>query len=98
MSESNGNGLSSREKNLLNLKNNKNERIKSALTWCKKHGIGTRLNLLDLESGKDQEKEKKRSKFRKTTKELRELDKENNIKLLNLLKYLRKRKAKEVSY
>ena len=28
------------------------------------------------------------SKFRKTTEELRELDKENNIKLLKLLKYL----------
>ncbi|MBA7529752.1 hypothetical protein ES705_21951 [subsurface metagenome] len=58
MAESNGNGLSSREKNLLNLQNNRNERIESALAWCKKHKIGTRLNLLDLESGKDQEKKR----------------------------------------
>jgi len=32
--------------------------------------------------------------FRKTKEELRKLDKENNIKLLELLKYLRKRKCK----
>lgn len=34
------------------------------------------------------------SKFRKTKEELREIDKENNIKLLRLLEYLRKRKVK----
>ena len=34
------------------------------------------------------------SKFHKTKEELRELDKENNIKLLRLLRYLRKRKVK----
>jgi len=32
--------------------------------------------------------------FRKTKEELRKLDKENDIKLLRLLKYLRKRKGK----
>ena len=32
--------------------------------------------------------------FRKTKEELRKLDKENDIKLLGLLKYLRKRKGK----
>jgi len=35
------------------------------------------------------------NKFHKTSEELRELDKENNIKLLRLLEYLRKRKAKK---
>jgi len=40
-----------------------NERLESALAWCKKHKIRTRLNLLDLESEKDQEKEKKRGKL-----------------------------------
>jgi len=33
-----------------------------------------------------------KSIFHKTAEELRELDKENNIKLLRLLEYLRKRK------
>ena len=32
--------------------------------------------------------------FHKTVEELRELNKENDIKLLELLKYIRKRKAK----
>ena len=63
MAESNGNNLSSKEKNLLNLQNNKNERLESALAWCEKHKIGTRLNLSDLESEKDQEKEKKRGSY-----------------------------------
>ncbi|MBA7575705.1 hypothetical protein ES708_17541 [subsurface metagenome] len=33
--------------------------------------------------------------FHKTAEELRELDKENNIKLLGLLRYLRKRKGRK---
>ena len=36
----------------------------------------------------------KKSIFHRTAEELRELDKENNIKLLRLLEYLRKRKIK----
>ena len=35
-------------------------------------------------------------KFRKTAEELRELDKENNIKLLKLLKYLIRRNNKKI--
>ena len=34
--------------------------------------------------------------FHKSVEELRELDKENNIKLLKLLKYLRKRNDKKI--
>ena len=36
------------------------------------------------------------SKFRKTAEELRESDKENNIKLLGLLKYMRMRNRKKI--
>lgn len=36
------------------------------------------------------------SKFRKTEEELRELDKENDIKLLKLLKSLRRRNDKKI--
>jgi len=36
----------------------------------------------------------KKSMFHKTAEELREFDKENNIKLLRLLRYLRRRKIK----
>lgn len=36
----------------------------------------------------------KKSMFHKTAEELRELNKENNIKLLRLLKYIRRRKTK----
>ena len=36
------------------------------------------------------------SKFHKTKEELREFDKENNIKLLRLLEYLRKRNYKKI--
>ena len=36
------------------------------------------------------------SKFNKTKEELRELDKENNIKLLRLLEYLRRRNYKKI--
>ena len=36
----------------------------------------------------------RKNMFHKTAEELRELDKENNIKLLRLLEYLRRRKIK----
>lgn len=36
------------------------------------------------------------SKFHKTKEELRKLDKENNIKFLRLLEYLRKRNNKKI--
>ena len=35
------------------------------------------------------------NKFHKTAEKLRELDKENDIKLLELLKYIKKRKVKD---
>jgi hypothetical protein len=38
----------------------------------------------------------RKSIFHKTAEELRELDKENNIKLLRLLGYLRKRNDKKI--
>ena len=38
----------------------------------------------------------KKSIFHKTAEELRELDKENNIKLLRLWEYLRKRNNKKI--
>lgn len=37
----------------------------------------------------------RKSIFHKTAEELKQLDKENNIKLLNLLEYIRKRKVKD---
>lgn len=37
-----------------------------------------------------------KSKFHKTAEELRELDKENDIKLLELLEYLRRRSDKKI--
>jgi len=38
----------------------------------------------------------KKNTFHETAKELRELDKENNIKLLRLLEYLRRRNYKKI--
>ena len=37
-----------------------------------------------------------KSTFHKTAEELRELDKENNIKLLRLLEYIKRRSNKEI--
>jgi len=49
-----------------------------------------------ISSSAKREKSRKLNQFHRTAEELREFTKENDIKLLELLKYLRKRNDKKI--
>lgn len=71
MAESNGNGLSSRERNLSGLPAGRNARIEHALTWCKKNNLESiRLKKFNRESKRRSEKKKSKSLNKKEFKEM----------------------------